>query len=161
MNELLRTSVKFLTPPQQWHPWLIHFPIVFMLLDAWFTMRFWFTQNNADAQRASTALTATLVALAVAIVAGLHDSGLDLGEGNRLWLGLQDRWTHAFRWRSTVTMHTWFALAVSGLALTRFLWRKLDPAALARRRLAYAGVLLLNLWVLLAAAHSGGSLNHN
>jgi Predicted membrane protein (DUF2231) len=93
MKELLHALVRvYSEPPQQWHPWLIHFPIVFLLLDGLFTVMFWFKPRAAYERRSLSFLGAALVTMVLAVFAGIHDSGLDLGEGNVFLLGLQDRW---------------------------------------------------------------------
>jgi len=162
MKELLHALVSvYSEPPQQWHPWLIHFPIVFLLLDGLFTAMFWFNPR-AEYERCSLSfLGAALVTMALAVFAGIHDSGLDLGEGNVFLLGVQDRWQNAFVTRSGVTVHMWLSLALFGLSFARFTWRKCLARALrGRQAFAYGAALFLNLWLLIATAHVGAMLNH-
>ncbi len=101
--------------------------------------------------------------MALAILAGVHDCGLDLGPGNRFWLGLQDRWNNVFLFRSSVTVHTWLAVFLFTLTLVRLIWRHWQNETALRPPQAYTyGILLfLNLWLLVAAANAGGMLNHH
>jgi uncharacterized membrane protein len=128
---LLHVLVKvYSEPPQQWHPWLIHFPIVFLLLDGLFTVMFWFNHRPEYERWSLSFLSAALATLVLSAFGGIHDSGLDLGEGNVFLLGLQDRWHNAFVFRSSVTVHMWLALVLFGLSFVRFTWRKSLASAL-------------------------------
>jgi uncharacterized membrane protein len=162
MKELLHALVRvYSEPPQQWHPWLIHFPIVFLLLDGLFTVMFWFNPRAEYERWSLIFLGAALVTMVLAILAGLHDSGLDLGAGNVFLLGLQDRWQNAFVFRSSVTVHMWLSLALFALSFARFTWRKCLASALCGpQAFAYGATLFLNLWLLIATTHVGAMLNH-
>ena len=162
MKELLHALVRvYSEPPQQWHPWLIHFPIVFLVLDGLFTATFWFNPRAEYERWSLSFLAAALLTMVLAILAGIHDSGLDLGEGNVFLLGLQDRWQSAFVFRSSVTVHMWLSLALFALSFARFTWRKCLANALRHpQAFVYGAALFFNFWLLIAAAHLGATLNH-
>ncbi len=97
----------------------------------------------------------------VALAAGVYDAGLDLGEGNRFWLGLQDRWQNALILRSGVSVHALLGLLLLAVTAARWLWRRCAPNALHSPQAFFFGAaLLLNLWLLVAASHAGAVLNH-
>jgi uncharacterized membrane protein len=159
MSELLKPFWEVWTaPPEHWHPLLIHFPIVFLILEAVLLGLFRLT-GKPDYERWSFVfLHWGFWAIMVAAVAGFHDVGLDLGVGNRIWLGLQDRWHNVFRFQSAITVHAWLALGLLVITLTRLLWRKLGGAVAIRgvRGCGYAGLTFVSLWLLTAAAYVGG-----
>ncbi|MBI1747873.1 MAG: hypothetical protein HYR55_14995 [Acidobacteria bacterium] len=163
MKELLSALVKFwIVPPQQWHPWIIHFPIALLVLELGFTVLFWVNRKPQYAAWSKNLLTMTLVTMLLAMLAGVHDSGLDLGSGNHFLLGLQDRLKSAFIFHSSVTVHTWLALVLFSVTAARSIWRKWQAENALKMPQAYAyGVLsFINLWLLLAAGHAGSVANH-
>jgi hypothetical protein len=125
-DALLKPFYQIVTaPPRQWHPVLVHFPIAFLVLEA-VLLGLWRITGKAEYDRwAYGFLHASLWTMLIVAGAGVHDAGLDLGPGNPLWLGFQDRWAHAFRWHSSVTVHAWLALGLVVITATRLLWRKL------------------------------------
>lgn len=98
----------------------------------------------------------------LAVLSGLNDVGLDLGPGNRLVLGFQDRWENAFRAESSITIHVWLALILIGLTLMRLLWRtfRRESALIGVSGVTFGLVTLSNFWVLLAATYVGASISH-
>jgi hypothetical protein len=63
--------------------------------------------------------------------------------------------------RSSVTVYMWLSLALFGLSLARFAWRKcLANALRGSQAFACGATLFLNLWLLVATAHVGAMLNH-
>ena len=162
-DALLKPFYQIVTaPPRQWHPVLVHFPIAFLVLEA-ALLGLWRITGKAEYDRwAYGFLHASLWTMLIVAGAGVHDAGLDLGPGNPMWLGLQDRWQNAFRWRSSVTVHTWLALALLMMTGLRLLWRKLGgPSALrGAQGWAYGLATLIGLWVLSAAGYVGGLISH-
>ena len=156
-DALLKPFYQIVTaPPRQWHPVLVHFPIAFLVVEATL-LGLWRLTGKTEYDRwAYGFLHASLWTMLIVAVAGVHDAGLDLGPGNPMWLGLQDRWQNAFRWRSSVTVHTWLALALLMMTGLRLLWRKLRNA----RGWGYTLLTLVGLWMLTAAGYVGGLVSH-
>ncbi|HNX36074.1 MAG TPA: hypothetical protein PKM57_15725 [Kiritimatiellia bacterium] len=163
IEALLKPFSEIVTmPPQQWHPFLVHFPVAFLVTEA-ALLGWWRITRKAECARLSYGfLHASLWTMLVAACAGVHDVGLDLGSGNPFWLGLQDRWANAFRWQSSVTVHSTLMLGLAALTAARLLWRKLSgPEALrGAQGWAFCLATLLGLWVLIAAAYVGALLSH-
>ena len=162
-DALLKPFYQIVTaPPRQWHPVLVHFPIAFLTLEAVLLGLWRFTGKPEQERWAYAFLHASLWSMLTVALAGLHDTGLDLGPGNPFWLGLQDRWQNMFRWHSSVTLHTWLTLALLAITVTRLLWRKLGgPSALrGAQGWAYGLATLIGLWVLSAAGYVGGLISH-
>ena len=151
-----------IAPPRQWHPVLVHFPIVFLVVEAVLLSLWRVTGKPAHELWAHGFLHASLWTMLIVAIAGVHDAGLDLGAGNLLWLGLQDRWRQAFRWHSSITVHSWLALALVAITAARLLWRKFaGPNALrGRQGWAYGLMTFIGLWILTAAGYVGGMINH-
>lgn len=163
MSELLTPFYRIWTePPQQWHPIIVHFPIVFLVLEAVFQGLFHFT-NKPDHERwAYCFLHWSFWMLLIIAVAGFHDVGLDLGSGNKIWLGLQDRWKNTFRFQSGITVHAWLAFGLIAITLGRLFWRKLNGADVLRgvQSVFYTLLTLIGLWFLIAAGYVGGLVTH-
>lgn len=163
LHELLKPFwTVFFKPSQQWHPLVIHFPLVFLILEAFLVFAYWKNGNQEYERWAYRFLRLAFWMMLIAAVAGLHDSGLNLGPGNKMWLGLEDRWQNAFRLASAITLHVWLALGLVGLTLARLLWRLRQRAqALAgQQALGYGFLTVASLWVLLAMSYVGGSISH-
>jgi uncharacterized membrane protein len=95
---LLKPFYQIVTaPPRQWHPLLVHFPIVFLTVEALLLGLWRLTGKPAHEPLAYACLHLSLWTMLIVAVTGVHDAGLDLGAGNPLWLGLRDRWQQAFR----------------------------------------------------------------
>ena len=162
-DALLKPFYQIVTaPPRQWHPVLVHFPIVFLVVEAALLSLWRVTGKPGQESLAYASLHASVWTMLIVAIAGVHDAGLDLGPGNLLWLGLQDRWRQAFRWHSSVTVHSWLALALVAITAARLLWRKLvGPDALrGGQGWAYGLMTLIGLWILTAAGYVGGMINH-
>ena len=162
-DALLKPFYQIVTaPPRQWHPVLLHFPIAFLILEAVLLGLWRVTGKPAHELSAHGFLHASLWTMLIVVIAGVHDAGLDLGAGNLLWLGLQDRWQQAFRLHSSVTMHSWLALALLAITAARLLWRKfVGPDALrGGQGWAYGLTTFIGLWILTAAGYVGGLISH-
>jgi uncharacterized membrane protein len=162
-EELLRPFVGVLVaPPRQVHPILVHFPIVFLLLEAIFTLGFRIRGRAGHDRWAFRCLEGAAVCLLPVAAAGFHDAGLDHGAGSALLLGLRDRWGHALRLSSPLTVHVWLVLALATITVVRLLLR------IRERRRGVVGALVwvdgglgfFGLWCLVATAYVGGSLSH-
>jgi hypothetical protein len=123
---------------------------------------FWRTGTKEYECWAYRLLQWTVLFMAIVVVAGLHDSGLNLGPGNKIWLGIHDRWQNRFRLQSSVTLHMWLAVLLFGLTAVRLLWRwRYGSGALAGNQAGGYGILtLLGLWCLMAASYAGGVISH-
>ena len=134
-DALLKPFYQIVTaPPRQWHPLLVHFPIVFLTVEALLLGLWRLTGKPAHEPLAYACLHLSLWTMLIVAVTGVHDAGLDLGAGNLFWLGLRDRWQQAFRWHSSITVHSWLALGAAGdhggaIALAQIRW----PESTARR----------------------------
>jgi len=162
-DALLKPFYQIVTaPPRQWHPVLVHFPIAFLVLEAVLLSLWRVTGKTAHEPWAYAFLHVSLWSMLIVAIAGLHDAGLNLGAGNLLWLGLQDRWRQAFRWHSSVTVHSWLALALLAITAARLLWRKfVGPGALrGGQGWAYGLMTFIGLWILTAAGYVGGMISH-
>ncbi len=61
MSELLRAlAAPMREPLQQWHPWVVHFPVVLLVLEAIFTICFWSTKRPELSRWSMRALSAAL-----------------------------------------------------------------------------------------------------
>ena len=149
-------------PAHQLHPQIVHFPIVFLVLEAVTLIIFAIRKQPQVATLSLIFLHCAFWTMLLAVLSGLNDVGLDLGAGNRIALGFQDRWENAFRAQSSVTIHVWLALILIALTAMRLLWRSLarNRALSGVNGVAFAVVTLLNFWGLLAAAYIGGSITH-
>lgn len=148
---------------RQLHPALVHFPIAFLLLEAGLLAAY-ARRKRPELERLSLALLGLSVAsLPLVILSGVRDSGLELGEGSALLLGLGDRWRNAGNFASTITVHAWLAVFLTLLTSARLAWRwRAGAAALeGRRSIVHAALVLLGLWILVAAASVGGSVRHS
>lgn len=148
---------------RQLHPALVHFPIAFLLLEAGLLAAY-ARRKRPELERMSLALLGISVAsLPLVILSGVRDSGLELGEGSALLLGLGDRWRNAGNFASTITVHAWLAGLLTLLTSARLAWRwRAGAAALeGHRAIAHAALVLLGLWILVAAASVGGSVRHS
>ena len=162
-DALLKPFYQIVTvPPRQWHPLLVHFPIVFLTVEALLLGLWRLTGKPAHEPLAYACLHLSLWTMLIVAVTGVHDAGLDLGAGNPLWLGLRDRWQQAFRWHSSITVHSWLALALVAITAARLLWRRfVGPGALrGGQGWAYGLVTLISLWILTAAGYVGGMISH-
>jgi Predicted membrane protein (DUF2231) len=162
-DALFKPFYEFVTaPPRQWHPVIVHFPIVFLIAEAVLLGLWRVTAKPGHEPLAYGFLQASLWTMLMVAIAGVHDAGLDLGAGNPLWLGLQDRWRQGFRWRSSITVHSWLALALLAITAARLLWRKIGGPYVLRggQGWAYGLITLIGLWILTAAGYVGGMITH-
>jgi uncharacterized membrane protein len=149
-------------PAHQLHPQVIHFAIVFLVLEAVTLIIFVIRKQPQVAALSLIFLHCAFWTMLLAVLTGLNDVGLDLGAGNRIMLGFRDRWENAFRAQSSVTIHVWLALILIALTSTRLVWRSLgrDRVLNGIRGATFAVLTLLNFWTLLAATYVGASITH-
>ncbi|MBI3540655.1 MAG: hypothetical protein HY073_00670 [Deltaproteobacteria bacterium] len=160
--ELIKPFYRVFTmPPQQWHPVLIHFPIVFLEIEAFFLILFAMKKNKEYEKWAHNFLKITFWSLFVVAAAGFHDCGLVLGTGNKFLLGIQDRWENAFRFQSTITVHFWLAVLTFVIVLLRFVWQSRNPKVLqGKGAYLYGFMTVMGIWSLLATSYVGGMMSH-
>lgn len=160
--ELIKPFYRIFTaPPHQWHPVLVHFPIVFLGMEAFFLVLFAIKRNKEYENWANNFLKITFGSLFIVIAAGFHDCGLTLGHGNKLILGIQDRWENAFRFQSSITVHFWLAVLTFLIVWLRFLWQSRDPKVLqGKGSYLYGLMTAIGIWSLLAMSYVGGLINH-
>ena len=94
---------------------------------------------------------------------GIHDSGLNLGPGNKFLLGFEDRWNNAFRFESSVSIHVWLALALFVLTLSRLLWRwkRGEQVFQGLEGVLFGMVAFAGIWFLFAMSYVGGLISHS
>jgi uncharacterized membrane protein len=155
-------SQVWANPAHQLHPQIIHFPIVFLVLEAVTLIIFALRKQPQIAALSLIFLHCAFWTMLLAVISGLHDVGLDLGPGNRIMLGFHDRWENAFRAESSITIHVWLALTLIGLTLTRLLWRSLGRGRALRgvSGVAFGLFTVVSFWTLLASTYIGASITH-
>ncbi len=151
----------FTSPTRHWHPWVVHFPIVLLCGEAVLVLLF-FLKPELE-YLAYLCLRLSFWSLLIAALAGLHDSGLDLGDGNKIALGFQDRWKSGFHYSSSITVHTWLALLVITITFLRLLWRWRQGSQIrfGLRGVGFALLTLMGFWCMLAMGYVGGAISHD
>jgi len=163
MSELAKPFYQIFTaPPQQWHPLLVHFPLVFLISEAFFISLFLMTKKDHFEVEAYRFLNAAFWFIPIVVIAGFHDCGLSLGSGNEFLLGLQDRWENAFRLQSSVTVHFWLALLLIGITSCRLFWRWRSGPQVWKggKGFFYCFFIFIGIWCLFAMGYVGGLLSH-
>lgn len=152
----------FAVPARQWHPFVVHFPIALLITEAVLHLLAWWRRDDELDRWSLRFLCVAGLFLALGIVTGVHDAGLDHGDGNLFILGLRDRYRNALRLESSVSVHVLLSLVVTLLVAARLAWRLRACGNIGHRRLArpYALLTLLNIWALLAAAYVGAQVSH-
>jgi hypothetical protein len=162
-DALLKPFYQIVTaPPRQWHPVLVHFPIAFLITEGVLLSLWRVTGKPSHELLGYACLHLSLWTMLIVAITGVHDAGLDLGDCNTIWLGLQDRWRQAFRWHSSITVHSWLALALLAVTAARLLLRKfVGPDALrGGQGWGYGLMTLIGLWILTATGYVGGMISH-
>jgi uncharacterized membrane protein len=163
MYELAKPFYEIFTaPPQQWHPLLVHFPLVFLISEAFFVSLFLVTKKEYFEIGSYHFLNAAFWFLPIVAIAGFHDCGLSLGPGNKFLLGLQDRWENAFRFQSSVTVHFWLAILLIAITSCRLFWRWRSGLGVWKgaRGFFYSFLTFWGIWCLFAMSYCGGLLSH-
>src|SRR5262249_53211508 len=79
---------------KQWHPLVIHFPVVLLLLEAVTLFVSWYSPTEENWRLSQLLLWLAALSFVPAFYTGLHDTGADLGPGLSVWNGLKDRVSH-------------------------------------------------------------------
>ncbi|HTL70139.1 MAG TPA: DUF2231 domain-containing protein [Candidatus Eisenbacteria bacterium] len=160
--ELFRPFAQIaVQPPKQWHPWLVHFPLVFLELEAFFLAWSLVSKRPELERRAWAFLKAGFWSSLVVAATGFHDAGLLCGPGNPFLLGLRDRLQNYRRFDMLVTVHFWLASLLVALVAVRFGWRASRGPLRGAAAWAYAGLALAGIWCLLAMSYAGGMMYHD
>jgi uncharacterized membrane protein len=148
-----------IAPHRYIHPLLIHFPIAFLSLEAALLLLNKVMRSKGVWKSAKILLYLAALSLPIVVLAGLHDVGVDIGHGNDILDGLNDRiknWNH---WSERLSLH--FAYA---MVLTLFVWLRTFLVARGKSKfVSTSGNLLLALvtiWIMTATAQLGGSLSY-
>ena len=164
MNHLLEPFWRFLaSPAKELHPWVVHFPLVFLGLEFLFLACFFLKKKPEYEAWAWGFLQAAFWTMLVAAAFGFHDSGvLQEGSGWPLIVGWKKRWETFFEFDNLVTVHFWLALLTLALTGLRFGWRgKAGPGLFQKKTGAlYAGLVLFGAWCLVAMSYAGGLVSH-
>jgi len=152
----------FITPPRQWHPILVHFPIVFLFLEAALLFRHAPRPRRELQSAADVFLRLSVWSMIPVAIAGIHDAGLDLGRGNPLWLGLQDRWRNALNLRSSISAHVFLISLLFVLTAVRLIVRaRIDPATLeGKKAWIELGLAVLGLVLLVIGTYAAAIVSH-
>ncbi len=161
-EELIKPFYRVFTePPHQWHPALIHFPIVFLEIEAFFLVLFTVKKNEEYKKWANNFLKTAFWSLFIVMAAGIHDCSLTMGHGNKFILGIQDRWENAFRFQSSITVHFWLAVLTVFIVVLRFIWQSRNPKVLqGKGSYLYGFMTAIGIWNLLAMSYVGGLISH-
>ena len=147
---------------QEWHPMVVHFPIVLLVLEAGALALYWMLRTEAARRSSRWLLWLAVLALVPSLYTGIIDDGASLGPGSAFWNGAHDRLSHFLRLESSISVHVLFVTAVGSLALLRVAWRGVsgDRVLEGRQRFAFGAVTAAGLWLLFAAAQVGGGISH-
>jgi uncharacterized membrane protein len=148
-----------IAPHRYIHPLVIHFPIVFLSLEAALLFLNKVMKSKGIWKSAKILLYLAALSLPFVMLAGLHDVGVDIAHGNAILDGLNDRiknWNH---WSDRLSLH--FAYAV---VLTLFVWLRTFLVAQGKGKFvstwANLGLALIVIWIMTATAQLGGSLSY-
>lgn len=148
-----------IAPHKYIHPLVIHFPIVFLSLEAALLFLNKVMRSKGIWKSAKVLLYLAALSLPFVMLAGLHDVGVDIGHGNAIVDGFNDRiknWNH---WSDRLSLH--YAYAV---VLTLFVWLRTFLVARGKAKFvatsANLGFALITIWLMTATAQLGGSLSY-
>jgi len=147
---------------KQWHPLVIHFPIVLLLFEAGVVVYYWCRPSENIERLSRWLLGLAVLSFGPAIYTGLNDVGSDLGPGWAFWNGLRDRLGHLFLFRSSVSLHVFLVLLCLLISTVRLVWRvrSRERALNGRQRAVFLVSTALGLWMLLGAGQVGGAISH-
>ncbi len=147
---------------KQWHPLVIHFPVVLLLFEAAVVLVFWRSPTEENRRLSHLLLWLAALSFVPAVYTGLHDVGAALGPGWALWNGLRDRVSHFLMMRSSVSLHVLLAVLCALITTLRLVWRIRAGERVLRGRqgLAFLILMAVGLWMLLGAGQVGGGLLH-
>lgn len=145
----------------QWHPAAIHYPIVFLTLEAFFLILFAFRKKTEFETFANWLLVLALISFVPAVVTGIYDAGADLGPGSQFINGLRDRISNFFRYESTISIHVLLACTLIVLTILRSIIR-LKSKPFSGMIAAVFGILTaVGLVLVFLASYIGGSVSHS
>lgn len=152
----------FTSPPHQWHPLLIHFPIAFLFAEMVMLWKETWSSRPARSIGSDTFLKLSVWLMLPVVIAGIHDSGLDLGPGNPIWLGLHDRYRNAFNFSSSISVHALLMTLLLLMTAFRLLlrWHAHFAPRKRPRLLIDLGSALLGLGFLIVGGYAAGMVNH-
>ena len=147
---------------KQWHPLVIHFPVVLLLFEAVVVLVFWRSPTEEGKRLSHLLLWLVALSFVPAVYTGLHDVGAALGPGWAFWNGLRDRVSHFLMLRSSVSLHVLLAALCALITTLRLVWRinAGERALRGREGLAFIILMAVGLWMLLGAGQVGGGLLH-
>jgi len=148
-----------LAPHRYIHPLLIHFPIVFLLLEAALLLINKLMRSKGVYKCAKVLLYLAALSLPIVGMAGLHDVGVDAGHGNAIIEGFNDRLKNWNHWSDRLSLHVAYVLTLDVLV-----WVRAFLVAAGKGKFVSTGtnllMALITVWILTAAAQLGGSLSY-
>jgi uncharacterized membrane protein len=146
-------------PHKYIHPVLIHFPIVFLIFESVLLVLNKAIRSKGIWKSAKVLLYLGALSLPIVVAAGLHDVGVDVGHGNAILDGLNDRiknWNH---WSDRLSLHVAYALVVTLLT-----WLRAFLVMSGKGKFVSTAwnvlLALVAVWILIATAQLGGSLSY-
>jgi uncharacterized membrane protein len=149
----------FLTPHHVWHPPVLPFPIVLVLLELGALILFQIMRRPGLDAAAKYFLYLAALSLIPTILAGLHDAGVDLSPNNAILAGLNDRIQNFSNFKDPLSVHVLYASLLTSLIALRVVWRRCfyNPDARVQSIAFLASSAILS-WLVFAAAQVGGSM---
>ncbi|HEY9792767.1 MAG TPA: DUF2231 domain-containing protein [Candidatus Obscuribacterales bacterium] len=148
-------------PHKYWHPPLVHFPIVFTLLEFLILAAFLRFGTGWLDTAARWSLYLAGLGTIPAVLAGVHDAGVDLGGANAFTDGLKDRLTNYFNSGDQLSVHVVWVSAFIIVLIIRLIWRtKLSTLTDRKQAIAFLCSSVVGCITVLAAAQAGGILSH-
>jgi uncharacterized membrane protein len=149
----------FFTPHNNWHPPLVSFPIVLILLELGALLLYQFKRRPALDAAAKYFLYLAALLLIPTIVAGLHDVGIDQSPNNAILAGLSDRIQNFCDFTDTLSIHVFYASMAAGVVALRLIWRKwFYHPEVCTQRVAFLASSAILSWLVFAVAQVGGSM---
>jgi uncharacterized membrane protein len=149
----------FFKPHHIWHPPLIIFPVVLVLLEFGALILYQVMRRSALDQAAKWFLYLAALSLVPTIIAGLHDVGVDQSPNNAILAGLSDRIKNFSDFKDPLSVHVLYVCMLSSLIALRVAWRRLSyNPMIPAQSLVFLGSSAILSWLVFAAAQVGGSM---